>query len=373
MAQASRFLYALGHALDVRHDGRTDVVVRRTADEACGARLDELLAADLRPRFTFSAAAVEYGALPLADFESWPWAQRLAARGIGELDVAGRPAPAALAAFLDYAAGLPPEGGLGPRLAPEGLRWGPTLPHESADDPERYPLTDELAVMRQIFAAAERGERLPLGDVHAVVASLGSLLADNEAGVLPLLQVHTREAYQPAHALNTALLALLVAEALGLGPEERRECGLAALLHDIGMARVPTDMLSLDRFTSADRARVRGHPLEGARLLLRHGDFLEGAAVVSYEHHLRQDGAGYPRLSYPREAHLLSRVVAVCDAFDALLAPRPDRVGYEPTAALRELERSAVTQFDPRVVGAFSDVMMRSAGKEGPTLTLRPI
>jgi HD-GYP domain-containing protein (c-di-GMP phosphodiesterase class II) len=371
MLFAARFLRALGHALDVRTDPRTDVTVRRAADEACAIRLTELLVGDDQPRFRFAASGVSYRSLPLADFEGWPWARRLAERGIATLEPVGTPTDATLAAFLDFAAGLMPGSNLGPRLGTDGLRWGPELPEALPHEGERYPLIEELSVMRQVFGAAELGERLPLGDVHAVVASLGSLLADNDSAALPLLQVHAREAYQPAHAVNTALLALLVGEALGLGPDERRECGLAALLHDIGMARLPSELLSVDRFTSADRARVRGHPLEGARLLLRHGESLDGAAVVSYEHHLRQDGAGYPRLSYPREAHILSRIVAVCDAFDALLAPRHDRTPYDPTSALLELERNAVTQFDPRVVSAFSDVIMRSASAGGLTLTSR--
>jgi len=371
MQLAPRFLRAIGHALAVRHEGRTDVSLRRHADEMCTLRLTELLRVDPRPRFGFSLHGATFGALPLAEFEEWPWAARLAERGIAELEITGTPAPAALAAFLDYAAGLMPEGGLGPRLAFDGLRWGPTLADEPAD--ARYPLGDELGVIRLVFAAAERGDRLPLGDVHAVVASLGSLLADDPIAPLPLVQMADREAYQPAHAINTALLALRVADALGLGPDERRECALAALLHDIGMARLPMDMMSVDHFTGTDRARVRGHPLEGARLLLRHGEALETAAVVAYEHHLRQDGAGYPRLNYPREAHLLSRVVAVCDAFDALLASRPDRAPRDPASALLELERSAVTQFDPRVVSAFGEVMMRSAAARGISLTSRLI
>lgn len=369
MQRAPRFLRALGHALAVRDDRRTDVSLRRGADEACALRLTELLEVESRPRFGFSWQGVELGALPLAEFEEWPWAGRLAERGIAELEIAGTPAPAALAAFLDYAAGLIPEGGLGHRLVADGLRWGPSLSDKSAE--ARSPLSDELGVIRLVFAAAERGDRLPLGDVHAVVASLGSLLADDPVAPLPLVQVVDREAYQPAHAINTALLALRVADAFGLGPDERRECGLAALLHDIGMARLPVDMMSVDDFTGTDRARVRGHPLEGARLLLRHGEALETAAIVAYEHHLRQDGAGYPRLNYPREAHLLSRVVAVCDAFDALLAPRPDRAPRDPASALLELERGAVTQFDPRVVSAFGEVMMRSAAARGISLTSR--
>ena len=116
---------------------------------------------------------------------------------------------------------------------------------------------------------------------------------------------------------------------------------------------------------------MRGHPLEGARLLLRQSEPFETAAVVSYEHHLRHDGSGYPRLSYPREPHMLSRIIAVCDAFDALLAPRPDRPGLESTVALLQLERSAVTQFDGRVVGAFSEAVLRGGRERGLHLTSR--
>ncbi|HXI19543.1 MAG TPA: HD domain-containing phosphohydrolase, partial [Gemmatimonadales bacterium] len=179
------------------------------------------------------------------------------------------------------------------------------------------------------------------------------------------------ELYQPAHALNTAVLALAVSEVLGFTPEDQRQCGIAALLHDVGMARLPAETLAATKFSSLDRARVRGHPLEGARLLLRQSDVLEAAAVVSYEHHLRQDGNGYPRLSYPREPFPLSRVVAVCDAFDALLAPRPDRPGMDTLGALRQIERSAVAQFDARVVGAFSEVIVSAAADGRLLLTSR--
>jgi hypothetical protein len=368
MATPATFLRALAHALELRQRERVDAAIRRAADDACAVAIQSLASAG-RSVFRFTPEGVEYGPLPLTEFDGWIWAERLASMGIERLELLGPTDTANLAAFLDYAAGLMPEGPP-PRLGHVGLRWGPLL--ESAQDGgQPYPLADEFRVMQHVFAAATRGDRLPLGDVHAVVASLGSLVSEEEQPTLSLLHRRGRGDYQPAHALNCALLALILADALDLGPEERRECALAALLHDIGMARMPADTLVGDRFTPQDRARVRGHPMEGARLLLRHGDVMESAAVVSYEHHLRPDGGGYPRLSYPREPHLLSRVVAVCDAFDALLAPRPDRSPLGPAGAIHELERSAVAQFDPRVVTAFSDRMMRSAEAGGLVLTLR--
>lgn len=367
ISQATRFLRAAEHALDLRLRPSAEAPLRRAADEACRARLADLAETDAAMVLRFSGAGVRLGELPLAEFERWPWGARFAARGIERLELSAGPSIGAVAAFLDHAAGLVPGDSAPLRLGGGGLRWGPELDPV----PESYPLAEELAVMRGVFRHALHGEPLSIGDVHAVSASLGVLVGGAEGPVLPLLFVPEREDYLPAHALNTALLALAVAEPLGLGPEERHETAIAALLHDIGMARLPVETLVASPFTDQDRARVRVHPMEGARLLLSHGEQLESAAVVAYEHHLRMDGGGYPRLSYPREPHALTRVIAVCGAFDALLAHRPDRAPVEPALALRELERNAVTQFDGRVVGAFAEVMLQSARHGRLALTLR--
>lgn len=367
MDAAPRFLRALGHALDLRAR-QSDAVVRFTSEDQLASRATELIEENPRPVFSFTSAGVRYGSLPLAGFEEWPWTPVLAARGIVRLELEAAPTPASVAVFLDLASGLISADAPIPR---NGIRWGAVDVELPASNDE-YPLDEPLGVVRHLFRSAQRGEPLCRGDIAAVVAALNCVLAGEHGLPLPLLHVATREGYQPAHALNTALLAMRVADALHLGPDERRECGVAALLHDIGMTRLPQSQEQPEGFTSQDRARVRGHPLEGARLLLRLGEALEGAAVASYEHHLRQDGTGYPRLNYPREPHVLSRIVAVVDAFDALLAPRPDRPGFQPTQALREIERSAVTQFDPRIVAAFRDAIVQAANRRHLSLTLRP-
>jgi len=367
MDAAPRFLRALGHALDLRLRP-CDTVVRFTSEDQLASRAIELIEENPRTVFSFSGDGVRYGSLPLAGFEEWPWTRALAARGISRLELVPPASSASVAVFLDFVSGRIPADAPIPQ---DGIRWSTVDvdPPAAGDD---YPLDEPLAVVRLLFRSAQRGEPLRRGDIAAVVAALNCVLAGEHGLPLPLLHVASREGYQPAHALNTALLSMRVADALHLGPDERRECGVAALLHDIGMARLPQPQEPPERFTSQDRARVRGHPLEGARLLLREGEALEGAAVVSYEHHLRQDGTGYPRLNYPREPHLLSRIVAVVDAFDALLAPRLDRPGFQPAAALRGIERSAATQFDPRIVAAFSEAVVQASSHRHLSLTLRP-
>ncbi len=368
MTAAGHFLRALGHALDLRYE-RVNSAFVRAAEEACALRAAGLVAEHRRPTLHFSADGVRYGLLPLAGFEGWTWARLLQHRGIARLEIVAPPTPAMIAALLDIVTGaLPPDAPV-PR---EGLQWSP-VDIELSEETDDYPLDDELAVLEQIFAGGARGDPVPQGDVTVVLASLSCVLSGDRGPALPLLHRAVREGYQPAHALNTALLSMAVARALRLGDDEIREAGLAALLHDIGMACLPLGHPDDESFSAHDRAMVRGHPLEGARMLLRHSDAFATAAVVSYEHHLAPDGGGYPRLNYPREPHLLSRIVAACDAFDALLAPRPDRPGLEPAAALREIERAAVRQFDARVVGALSEVVMRAVARGGLQVTLRAL
>jgi HD-GYP domain-containing protein (c-di-GMP phosphodiesterase class II) len=370
MRDAVRFLHAMGHALDLRRQLHVGVLARRTADDACLARLTELLAADSVPRFDFQDYGVRYQQLPLAEFDGWIWSEYLAWRGIAHLAIRRRPTAATLAAFLDLAADELPDTPVWPQDT-DGLSWSHDRALLDADDHTSYPLAGELAVMSEILAAAARGEPFRRGDACAVVASLEATRTTPDGPGLALLVPEDRAVYQAAHALNTAILALAVSDVLGMPAEERREAALAGLLHDIGMVRLPAEMLGDAVYSPLDRARVRGHPLEGARLLLRQSEPFETPAVVSYEHHLRHDGSGYPRLSYPREPHVMSRIIAVCDAFDALLAPRPDRPGLEPTVALLQLERSAVTLFDGRVVGAFSEAVLRGGRERGLLLTSR--
>ena len=105
---------------------------------------------------------------------------------------------------------------------------------------------------------------------------------------------------------------------------------MAGLLHDIGKVRIPLEILTKPgRLTDEEMALIMNeHPVDGARIIMHSHDELDLAAVVAYEHHIMLDGGGYPRLRYPRAATLASRLVHVCDVFDALSTNRPYREAW---------------------------------------------
>ena len=95
----------------------------------------------------------------------------------------------------------------------------------------------------------------------------------------------------------------------------------------------------------------------GARMIVESDRGLDLAAVVAYEHHIMLDGGGYPGMHFCRECHHASRLVHVCDVYDALRTKRPYREAWDAERALKQIEQGAGTDFDPDLVRAFSGMM----------------
>jgi diguanylate cyclase (GGDEF)-like protein len=154
-------------------------------------------------------------------------------------------------------------------------------------------------------------------------------------------------------------LALAVGRELHMGPEGLDEVARAAELHDVGKIAVPDAIL--DKPGTLDPVEwsfMRRHPLIGERILLA-APALRPVARLVRSSHERWDGDGYPDGLRGDEIPLGARVVAVCDAFDAMTTPRPYRESITEEDAVTELRRCAGTQFDPMVVEAFCRVVAR--------------
>lgn len=161
------------------------------------------------------------------------------------------------------------------------------------------------------------------------------------------------------HAGAVAELAVLVAEELGMPPHEVQNIGLAAELHDIGKAAIPdTIMNKPGRLDDAEWEYVRRHTIIGERIILA-APALEQAARIVRSSHERVDGTGYPDGLAGDDIPIGSRVIAVPDAFHAMITDRPYAPSLPEGDAIAELERCAGTQFDSEVVAAFLAVLAR--------------
>jgi len=168
--------------------------------------------------------------------------------------------------------------------------------------------------------------------------------------------VEARDAYTGRHAERVAAYGLAIASAHGIDFGDYPEMEFGFLLHDVGKVAVPDAILFKPaKLSEEERAVIEKHPVTGWEIL-RDVEFLGEAKLVVRHHHERWDGGGYPDGLAGEAIPLGARIVAVADAFDAMVAERPYRPLVTPAAALQELERCAGTQFDPAVVTAFARV-----------------
>ena len=221
-----------------------------------------------------------------------------------------------------------------------------------------FPLDEEAETIGMIYGEVEAGRPLPAGEIEAVVASLSVAMHGDSEILMPLLQLKEFDQYTTAHALNVSVLVMGLSEFLGLGSRDTRAIGVAGLLRDVGMTKVPKDIVSKAGPPTDDEWDViRQHPVEGARIILMSEPQLDVAAVVAYEHHMLPGGQGYPTPHFERECHYASKLVQVCDCYDALRTRRFHRGAWTPESALRYVGDKAGTVFDAEIAKAFVTMM----------------
>jgi putative nucleotidyltransferase with HDIG domain len=210
-----------------------------------------------------------------------------------------------------------------------------------------------VSAMRDIEVQAKLGRALEVGPLQRVVESMLDSLLQDPAAVLGLTAIKGHDDYTLNHSLNVCVLAISLGSALELGEEELRSLGLAALLYDIGKVRVPEDVLGKAGPLTADEWQtVKRHSDEGADLLKRLQLADKMPMIVAYEHHQRYDMLGYPDVAAENTQHLFSRIVAVCDAYDAMTTLRPFRREIRPDKALAVLMKGRGKAYDPNVTKA---------------------
>jgi HD-GYP domain-containing protein (c-di-GMP phosphodiesterase class II) len=174
--------------------------------------------------------------------------------------------------------------------------------------------------------------------------------------------LEARDPYTQAHAGRIRDTASALALAMQLRPEDKRAVRLGSILHDVGKIGISDAiLLKPGPLTDEEWAIMRSHPLIGERML--NGiDFLTPALPVIRHHHERWDGGGYPDSIAGEDIPIGARIVAVCDAFDAMTSDRPYRAALPLEVACEELRRDAGKQFDPTCASLLVDVVSRMGG-----------
>jgi len=364
------FLGAFAHALAGMTLYTAGHPARERAIDDAYRELRDLQATEAQPLFTFLGEEIVFGRMPLREMKAWDWGQRLAQAGIQRLEFADAVSREEFEEFLDEVLARLTLSAIDTSEARQmrrsSIRFG-AVGIRGEDEKTAaaiptatiaYSLSEEADALRWVQDEVKSRGVLPLTEAEAVVRSLAVAMHSGHQIVIPLLQLKEFDQYTTTHSMNVAVLAMALAESLELPARDVRTFGVAGLLHDIGKVKIPLEVLTKPgRFTDEERALMNEHPAEGARIILQSEEALDLPAVVAYEHHIMLNGEGYPKLRYRRDCHRASKLVHVCDVYDALRTNRPYRDAWPQERALAYVEGRAGTEFDPELAGAFLRMM----------------
>jgi HD superfamily phosphohydrolase YqeK len=270
--------------------------------------------------------------------------------------------------------GLPREeaGSLPAALAGRGVAAIACTVSASAPPPGGTPLvtpadasllgtyTRALGLIQESAQQARLGKLLNAPAARTLASQLADGVIDDRAQVLGLLSIRRHDEYTFQHSLNICILALALGMAMGLSRARLQELGLAALLHDVGKAWVPLEVLRKPGpLDEEEAALIRRHPVDGAAYLGQQPDLPAAAVLVAFQHHLRYDQAGYPKLRWPHSSNTYSLIVGIADAYEALTSERPYRRALASEEALRLMLATPPGQFEPRLLLLFAEMLGR--------------
>ncbi len=176
------------------------------------------------------------------------------------------------------------------------------------------------------------------------------------AGLVATLDA--RDRYTAGHSAAVAIYARDIAARMGLSEKEQLLAHLCGLVHDIGKVGLPPGLLEKPGpLTLEERRQMEQHPVIGERILSNVADYAEIASVVRH-HHERVDGSGYPDGLVGEQIPLLSRIIAVADAYNAMTSQRPYRDAMPSRVARLRMAQAVESQFDTAAVAAFEAVLV---------------
>jgi putative nucleotidyltransferase with HDIG domain len=204
---------------------------------------------------------------------------------------------------------------------------------------------DAADVLPDVWQGVGPAQNFNPGILGDIVSCIFKVVDDSSSAMLPLAPLKQHDEYTFVHTINVAILSTALGEALGFDAHSCHELSIAALLHDVGKQAIPQEILDKQgRFTEEEFRVMQMHTHEGARILLNTPGVPELAPIVAFEHHVRVNGAGYPKMPKGWKLSLASRVVQMADVFDALRTTRPYRVGM-PIPKVVEVMRNDVGVF----------------------------
>lgn len=248
--------------------------------------------------------------------------------------------------------------------APSPVVVVPAAASQPPPKPQRATLADELGraaqirarateTTRHLFSQARLGRVIETDAYVELVDDVVESIKRNQEALCSLVRLKSADEYTYVHSVAVCALMVSLGRQLGMDDAECREAGLAGMLHDLGKAVMPNEILNKPgKLTDEEFAIIKTHPVRGYELLRESKGVSEVASDVCRHHHERMDGKGYPDGLVDAKISRIARMGAICDVYDAVTSDRPYKAGWDPAHALAQMA-SWQGHFDPLIFQSF--------------------
>ncbi|TXH55170.1 MAG: HD-GYP domain-containing protein [Burkholderiaceae bacterium] len=233
------------------------------------------------------------------------------------------------------------------RQAPPAAEFGAELQRASA------LVNQSREAVSSLFAEARMGRALDTEKCLPLVDEIATSVWRNPGAIVSLARLKTHDDYTYMHSMAVCALMVSLGRQLGMDESTAREVGMAGMLHDMGKAMMPLEVLNKpSKLTEAEYQIMKTHPQHGYELLQEGKGVGEVALDVTLHHHERPDGRGYPHGLAGDALTRVARMGAVCDVYDAITSNRPYKAGWDPAESIAKMA-SWAGQFDTEIFQAF--------------------
>jgi len=212
-----------------------------------------------------------------------------------------------------------------------------------------------VQIMQEVFEEIHAGKHGTPEKMDGVLNNLFPAVRDNPSDMIGFTLRSSRKKHDLAESsINCAIISIVIGLNLKLPSHKAMNLGMAALLHDSGMFKIPEEILQkTENLSEAELNQIKTHTLHSLKIITKELKYPEEIGIAALQHHERWDGKGYPHKIAGKKIHLYARIISVADAFEAMISERPYRNSMIAYSAMRQILNDNSRRFDSDILKVF--------------------
>jgi HD-GYP domain-containing protein (c-di-GMP phosphodiesterase class II) len=219
-----------------------------------------------------------------------------------------------------------------------------------------------IGLVKEVVDNIHQQKALNIRKAKRLMQNAVNAIIQDDSSLLGLANIKNYDEYTFNHSVNVAIYAIALGQRIGIPKKHLSHLGMAGLFHDMGKTRIPKEILNkTGKLSPEEWSMMRFHPVIGTELIMKMKEWGELSTRMmngAFEHHLRYDLTGYPRLTRKRKISLFGRIITIADFYDALVRPRVyNRFPYVSEKILGIMLERSGKDFDPAIVKVFINMI----------------